>query len=432
MGGALPQTGRFPMKMPYLRWWIAGLLVCGSVLNYLDRAALGFAATQIKAEFHLTETQYAAVISCFLAAYTLSYLVGGMVVDRLGTRRSFVLTLTLWSAANAAHALAASWEHLMALRFLLGLGEAAFYPAAMRACTEWFRPEDRSKPIGLFLGGASFGAVIAPVVMAGMMEMPGLGWRGAFAVTGLLGFVLVPVWLLVFRLPEKHPLLSEAERAYLAEVTRAGKERARPWPLAKLLRLPQSWVLIAARAATDASWYVLLFWLGKYFREVRGFTNADVLHWLWIPYAAADLGALSGGWISSGLIRRGMPLVRARTLCMLVFAFLLPATLAGFQSPSAALALALISIGTFGHMAWGTNQLTLHSDLYPAHSVGTMMGVTGAAGAAAGVAVQMLLGASVDATQSYFILFLTTACLHPLAALLVRIQIRSTPQEAPA
>lgn len=412
------------MRVPHLRWWVAGLLVWGSVLNYLDRAALGFAATQIKAELHLSETQYAAIVSSFLAAYTLSYLLGGMLVDRLGTRRSFVLTLSLWSAANAAHALARSWEDLMVLRFVLGLGEAAFYPAAMRACTEWFQPQDRSKPIGLFLGGASFGAVIAPVVMAGMIEVPALGWRGAFALTGCAGFVLVPVWLLVFRLPHRHPLLTEAERAYLAEVGTLAKEAEPPWPLRKLLRLPQSWVLIAARAATDASWYVLLFWLGKYFREARGFSNADVLLWLWIPYAAADLGALTGGWVSSGLIRRGMPLLAARTACMLGFALLLPCTLLGFWAPAPLLALGLISVGTFGHMAWGTNQLTLHSDLYPAHSVGTMMGVTGAAGALAGVGVQMLLGLSVDATHSYFILFLTTACLHPLAALLVRIRIR--------
>src|SRR6185503_11695022 len=163
-----------------------------------DRAALGFAATQIKTEFRMTETQYASVISAFLAAYTLSYLLGGVLVDRLGTRRSLVVTISLWSAANMAHALARSPAELMAFRFLLGLGEAAFYPAAMRACAEWFLPRDRSKPIGLFLGGASFGAVIAPIVTAAMIEIPSVGWRGAFGLTGALGFVLIAPWLLVF------------------------------------------------------------------------------------------------------------------------------------------------------------------------------------------------------------------------------------------
>jgi ACS family hexuronate transporter-like MFS transporter len=397
----------------------------GSVLNYLDRAALGFAATQIKAEFHLTETQYASIISSFLAAYTLSYLLGGVLVDRLGTRRSLVLTVVLWSAANMAHALARSAGELMALRFLLGLGEAAFYPAAMRACAEWFLPRDRSKPIGLFLGGASFGAVIAPVVMAGMMEAPSVGWRGAFLVTGALGFVLVPFWLSLYRLPDRHPRLTESEREYLGEALAGTEARERPWPFRKLLRLPQTGVLILARAMTDASWYVLLFWLGKYFREARGFSNAEILGFLWIPYATADLGALAGGLISSALIRRGASIIAARTSCMLVFALLLPCSLAGFLMPSSHGALALISVATFGHMAWGTNQLTLYADLYPSHSVGSMMGITGAAGALAGIGVQLLLGRSLDLTGSYFLLFLTTACLHPFAALLVQRRLRS-------
>jgi len=398
--------------------------VAASVLNYLDRAALGFAATQIKAEFHLTETQYASIVSAFLAAYTISYLVGGILVDRLGTRRSVVITVTLWSAANMAHALSQSAVELMLFRFLLGLGEAAFYPAAMRACAEWFLPRDRSKPIGLFLGGASFGAVIAPVLMAWMMEMPNVGWRGAFAVTGAAGFLLLPFWLFMFRLPNRHSRITQVEREYLGETLAGDVKPERPWPLRKLLGLRQTAVLITARSLTDASWYVLLFWLGKYFRESRGFDNAQVMLWLWIPYATADLGALAGGWISSARIRSGSSVVSARTGCMVAFALLLPFSLLGFLMPAPLAALALISVATFGHMAWGTNSLTLHTDLYPAHSVGTMMGVTGAAGALAGIAVQLALGQALDLTHSYLAVFITTACLHPLAAIIIRLGLR--------
>lgn len=417
------------MKIPYLRWWIAAVLVAASVLNYLDRAALGFAATQIKAELHLSETQYASIISAFLAAYTLSYLFGGMLVDRLGTRRSLVVTVSLWSAANMAHALARSPLELMAFRFLLGLGEAAFYPAAMRACAEWFLPRDRSKPIGLFLGGASFGAVIAPIVMAGMMEVPSVGWRGAFVLTGAVGFLLIPAWLFLFRLPEHHPALTEPERSYLGAPSAAGAKPDRAWPVWALLRRREARILIASRALTDASWYVLLFWLGKYFREARGFDNAQVMAFLWIPYATADLGALAGGWVSSAWIRRGAPLVAARTTCMVLGALLLPCSLLGFWMPAGAplAALALISVATFGHMTYGTNHLTLHTDLFPSHSVGTIMGITGAAGALAGIGVQMLLGRALDVTHSYFWVFLTTACLHPIAGLLVKLCLREEP-----
>jgi ACS family hexuronate transporter-like MFS transporter len=416
------------MKIPHLRWWIAAVLVCASVLNYLDRAALGFAATQIKAELHLTETQYASILSAFLAAYTLSYLFGGMLVDGLGTRRSLVLTIGLWSTANMTHALAHSSAQLMACRFFLGLGEAAFYPAAMRACTEWFVPRDRSKPIGLFLGGASLGAVIAPIVMAGMMDVPSVGWRGAFALTGALGFLLIPAWLFLFRLPGDHPRLTFTERDYLASDPEAEPAAGKPAPAWSLLRRRDARVLLVVRALTDASWSVLLFWLGKYFREVRGFDNTQVMQFLWVPYATADVGALVGGWVSSGRIRRGAPLVPTRTTCMLLFALLLPCSLLGFEAPAAAplAALALISVATFGHMAFGTNNLALHADLFPSRSVGTIMGLTGAAGALAGIGVQMLLGHSVDVTRSYFWVFLTTACLHPVAGLIVKLGLRKT------
>lgn len=407
------------MKIPYLRWWIAALLVAASVLNYLDRAALGFAATQIKAEFHLNDAQYGEITSFFLAAYTLSYLFGGMLVDRLGTRRSFLITVALWSTANMAHALAHSLGDLMALRFVLGLGEAAFYPAAMRACAEWFRPADRSKPIALFLGGASFGAVIAPIVMAGMMELPAIGWRGGFAVSGGAGFLLLPVWYLVYRLPQDHPRLTDPERAYLAADPLAPAESAARWSLREVFRQPLTVRLIVVRGLTDAAWYILLFWLGKYFREVRGWDNRHILLYLWIPYAAADIGALTGGWISSEMIHRGFPANRVRALCVLGFTLLLPASLAGFFAPTAAVALALISVATFGHMAFGTNNLALHTDHYPPGSVGTIMGITGAAGALAGIGAQLWVGRSIDATHSYLYLFMTTACLHPLAALIL-------------
>jgi ACS family hexuronate transporter-like MFS transporter len=419
------------MKIPYLRWWIAALLVAASVLNYLDRAALGFAATQIKAEFHLNDGQYGQINSFFLAAYTLSYLFGGMLVDRLGTRRSFLITVACWSAANMAHALAHSLGDLMAFRFLLGLWEAAFYPAAMRACAEWFLPEDRSKPIGLFLGGASFGAVIAPIVMAGMMEHPGIGWRGGFVLSGGAGFLLLPVWYLVYRLPSDHPNLTEPEREYLARDPLAAPEKTGKWDFASVLRNPYTARLVVVRGLTDAAWYILLLWLGKYFREVRGWDNRHILLYLWIPYAAADLGALTGGWVSSGLIRRGVPSAKVRAACVLGFCALLPASLAGFFMPTAGAALACLSVATFGHMAFGTNNLALHTDLYPSRSVGTIMGITGAAGALAGIGAQLWVGHSIDVSKSYFYLFLTTACLHPIAAVILASGLRTTAARRP-
>lgn len=416
------------MKIANLRWWIAGLLVGASLLNYLDRTALGVASFHIKAELDLNAKQYALVTNSFLVAYTLSYLFGGMIVDRLGTRRSVALTLVWWSTANMAHALARGLGSLMGFRFLLGLGEAMFYPAAMRGIAEWFQPKDRSKPVGMILAGASLGALIAPIIVGYMMALPGVGWRGAFVATGALGFVLLPLWLHFQRKPEENPLLTETEREYLSHgAGSAVPHGERRWTVREVLSVRQAWVLLAARALTDASWYLLLFWLILYLQDSRGFTDLMVARYAWIPFATADVGALFGGWFSSSLIRRGMGITRARCVSMFGFALLMTASLAGFLMPSGApyLALALFSLATFGHMAWGANSLTLHSDLFPASRVATIMGITGAAGSMGGVVAALIVGKLVDDFHSYAPVFITTACLHPLAAIILVLGLRN-------
>jgi len=418
------------MKQVPLRWGIAWLLVAASVLNYLDRTALGVASSHIKDELHLNASQYATVISSFLAAYTLSYAFGGILVDRLGTRRSVLITLTWWSAANMAHALVRNMGDLMLFRFLLGLGEAMFYPAAMRAIAEWFQPKDRSKPVGMILAGASLGALLAPVIVGTMMATPGIGWRGAFVATGGLGFLLLPAWLLLFHPPDRHPRITPAERTYVSEGADAAKTR-RQWGVRDVLVQPRAWILVVARALTDASWFLLMFWLVLYLQRARGFTDLMVAAYAWIPYATADVGAIFGGWLSARLILRGMPIVTARRRCMLGFASLMVLTLAGFLVPLNApfLALALFSVATFGHMAWGTNQLTLHSDLFPEERVATIMGITGAAGAIGGIIAGQLMGGLVDRMGTYLPVFITTACLHPLAATIVYCSLRKGGRE---
>lgn len=415
------------MQLPHLRWWIAGVLMGASVLNYLDRSALGVASAAIKDELHLSASAYAAVINAFLAAYTVSYAGGGWLVDRIGTRRSVILTLCWWSLANMAHAFAGGLRSLMVCRFALGLGEAAFYPAALRGISEWFRPQDRSKPVGMILAGASLGAVLAPLVVAPLLTIPGIGWRGAFALTGAAGFLILPLWLLLYRPPASHPLLTEAERAFLPD--REGGDPAvaeRPWSVRQLLALPQARLLITIRALTDAGWYLLLFWLMLYFQKARGFTPVEVAKYGWIPYLTADFGALFGGWLSSLLITRGVAIVRARQRVMWCAAACLPLTLAAFLLPrEAALpALALFSIATFAHMTWGTNLLTLHSDLFPTGSIATMMGITGAAGSLGGILAQQGVGYLVDASGSYLPVFIATSLGHPLAALVLWWSLR--------
>lgn len=411
-----------------IRWWIAGVIVAAAVLNYLDRQALSVASATIRDEMHLSAVQYQSIVNAFLVAYTLSYLFGGMLVDRLGTRRGLLYSVAWWSVANMLHAFARTPEHLSGCRFLLGLGEGMFFPAAIRASAEWFRPEDRSRPVGLMLAGSTVGAIIAPPIVSFMIHQPGLGWRSAFALTGALGFLVIPAWLAFYHRPDQHPRMTPEERAYLGEqASGKGEQRARPWPLPAILSTRPIWILIVARFLTDASWYLTLFWLIQYLQKARGFTTLDVAYLGWIPFAAADLGAIAGGWTSTWLIQRGMPVVRARKTCMLCFAMLMTLSLVGFLTPHGLpyVALALFSAATFGHMAWGTNSLTVHGDIYPAGSVATVMGITGAAGSLGGVCVGGVVAQFVDSTQSYLPIFLTTALLHPIAATIVYFGLES-------
>jgi ACS family hexuronate transporter-like MFS transporter len=408
--------------MRNLRWWIAGLIVAASVLNYLDRTALSVASAVIRDELRLSNEQYAQITNGFLVAYTFSYLFGGMLVDRIGTRLALAGTISLWSLANMAHALAQRLSHLVGFRAVLALGEAAFYPAAMRSLSEWFHPRDRAKPTGMLLAGASLGALLAPIIVAGMMRVEWLGWRGAFVVTGALGFLLAPPLLLLARPPHRNPLLSPEERAYLGPLAEnAGAHTEPAPPLRRVLAHPGAWVLLIARMLTDAAWYLLLFWLLLYLQKQRGWSVEMVALYGWIPFAAADLGALAGGWLSSALVARGMPVLRARAVCMFGFALLLPASLAAYSLPveSQAAAVALFSLATFGHMAWGANSLTLHGDLFPANCVATVVGVTGAAGAMGGVMAQQILAPWVDRLGHYGPVFVATAVLHPVAAVLI-------------
>lgn len=409
-------------RLPHVRWWIAWLLTAASVLNYLDRAALGAAAATIRDELQLSATDYSQIVNAFLVAYTVSYAAGGWLVGRIGPRRSFALTVSWWSAANMAHALAGGKAGLMGCRFALGLGEASFYPAALRSIAEWFRPADRAKPVGMILAGASLGAVLAPIVVAWMMAQPGIGWRGAFLVTGALGFLLLPAWLLLAHAPRGHRLLTPGEREYHAT---AGAEESdeRPATYPELLRNPRTWLLIGVRSSTDAAWYLLLFWLAQYFQKARGFSLADVALFMWIPYATADAGALAGGWVSSGLVSRGIVPARARQVLMTAMALLMPLSLVGYLVPreQSALALALCSIATFAHMAWGTNLLTLHSDLFPRTSIATVMGITGAAGSVGGVIAGLVVGPLVDSTRSFLPVFVATAVCHPAASVVLAL-----------
>jgi ACS family hexuronate transporter-like MFS transporter len=408
------------MRIPHLRWWIAALLFLSTVINYIDRQTLSVLSPVLARELHLSPIEYSNILTAFLAAYTVMYVGSGFLVDRWGTRLSLSVFMVWWSLANMAHAFAQGVWSLGILRFLLGMGESGNFMAAFKAVSEWYPAKERALVNGLINGGAAIGAVIAPPVITWINAQ--YGWQPAFVVTGSLGFVWLALWLFIYYPPDRHPRITAEERAYvLADPPVAAGAAKVPWQ--QLLQYPQTWGLLLARFFSDPVWWFYLFWLPKYLVEQRGFTMAEMGMLAWMPYLAADAGALTGGWISGRLVARGMDPLRARMAIMLPFAMVMPLSLAVNHAPTRTLTLTLICLITFSHMAWKTNQATLTNDVFPKPLIGTVSGILAFGNGLGGTLFTWMTGYVVQ-WFGYEAIFVLMSVLHPLSYFIVRRLVR--------
>lgn len=411
-----------------LRWWIAALLFCSTVINYVDRQALSILARTIQDELQITDLQYTYVVQAFLVAYTLTFLVAGRITDWLGTRVSFALFITWWSIANILTALSRSALSLGAFRFLLGMGEPGNYTAAPKVVAEWFPPRERGLVVGIYTAGATVGATIAGPLVAALALL--WGWRSAFVATGLLGLLWLVPWLWLYRRPEQHPRLSAGERAIILSTNgvqdagspgaeRAGDRAGSTTPRwTQSLRRRETWLLLFSRVLTDPVWYFYLFWYPKYMTDARHLTLAEVGQRVWIIYLAADFGALFGGWISGRLIRGGLSPITSRKRVMLAAACVLPLSPLVALAPSMGVSVAVASLVVLAHLAWQVTLGVLIVDLYPSAVVATVVGVIAVGSGIGGVISTGLVGYLVT-SWSYTPVFVLMGVLHPLAALLI-------------
>jgi len=407
-------------KIPHLRWGIAGLLFFSTVINYVDRQALSVLAPVLTKELGISNIEYSNILTAFLAAYTLMYVGSGFLVDRWGARLALSVFIVWWSLANMSHALAVGVWSLGALRFLLGLGESGNFMAAFRVVSEWYPAKERALVHGLIQGGAAIGAIITPPLVTWIYSL--YGWRPAFLITGGLGFVWLVFWLLLYHSPDKHPRITDAERALvLAETVPTAQASSVSWR--QLAQYPQMWGLMAARFVSDPVWWFYLFWLPKYLVEQRGFTMVEMGMLAWIPYLSADLGALFGGWLSGRLVARGRPVLSSRFAVMLPCALLMPVSLAIHHAPSRAVTIALICVVTFAHMAWKTNQNTLTNDLFPKHLIGATSGLL-AFGTGLGGTLFIWMTGHVVQGYGYGAIFIIMGLLHPISYLITRRFVR--------
>jgi ACS family hexuronate transporter-like MFS transporter len=390
------------------RWRIAVLLSVAIAISYLDRQALSVAITAVQQDIPLTNVQFSHLQVAFLLAYALMYAGGGALVDALGTRRGLLVIMIAWSLAAAAHGLATGFRSLLVTRFLLGMGEGGGFPAATKAVSEHFPANERSTAMGIINAGTAAGAVVAPPAIAAILGVA--SWRWVFVATGATGFVWAIWWMRDYHTPE-------------ASETPATPTRSEPrMPWTRLLGFREVWGLVVAKFLSDAAWYFYLFWLPKYLYDVRGFDVKRVGAYAWIPYAAAGVGCLVGGWFSSWLLKRGTSVNISRKAALGASAALMPLIVFVTYVPTS-LAIVLFSIAFFGQQSWSTLVMIVPTDLFDRRVVASVAGLVGFGGAMGGVVFNLVVGRILDSGLGYGTVFGIVGTFHVIAFVVILLTI---------
>jgi ACS family hexuronate transporter-like MFS transporter len=412
--GAPPSGPDLGGRVGRYRWRICALLFFATAISYIDRQVVSILAPQMQEHYGWTEADYGYIVFAFQAAYAIGLLGVGSLMDRLGTRRGFSLSIAFWSLAAMAHALARSVWGFAAARFGLGLGEAGNFPGAVKTVAEWFPKKERALATGIFNAGSNVGALAAPVIVP--IIAINFGWRWAFILTGALGFVWLAFWLAIYRRPEDHPRLSPAELAYIRSDP---SESDTPVPWSRLLRFKQAWAFALGKLITDPVWWFLLFWLPKFLHETYGLELTELALPLVVIYLTADVGSIAGGWLSSSLIKRGRSVNFARKTTLFVCGLCVVPMLVASQIHNLWVTVAIISLAAAAHQGWSANLYTLVSDTFPRRAVGSVTGFGGMAGAVGGMIAAAGIGHVLEWTGKNYEPLLAVCAFAYLFALLV-------------
>jgi ACS family hexuronate transporter-like MFS transporter len=417
-----------PERPPLLdggyRWVVCALLFFATTINYVDRGVLGVLAPDLQTAIGWTDTQYGDINAAFSLAYALGFLLLGRFIDRVGTRIGYAVALVVWSLAAAGHALAQSAFGFGVSRFLLGLGEAGNFPAAVKTTAEWFPRRERALATGVFNAGSNVGAVVAPLVVPWLALR--YGWQAAFVVTGLLGLVWVAAWWPLYGRPEEVAWVSPRERMWIMSDP-ADKGDAVAWR--DLLPHRQTWAVAAGKFLTDPIWWFYLFWSAKFLADRFGADLKQISLPLVTIYLMADIGSVAGGWLSSRLLARGWPPNQARKTALLACALcVVPVAFAPVVADMWT-AVVLIGLAAAAHQGFSANMYTLASDMFPRRAVGSVIGIAGMAGAVGGILMQTASGRIKELTGSYLTMFVIAASVYVFSVAVVHAL---APRLAPA
>jgi ACS family hexuronate transporter-like MFS transporter len=383
----------------------------------MDRQVLGILAPELEKSIGWNEVQYGYIVTAFQASYAIFLLLGGGLMDRLGTRKGYSLAVLVWSAASMAHALARSAFGFGLARFALGAGEAGNFPAAIKTVTEWFPKKERALAIGIFNSGTNVGAVIAPLAVPWIAIH--YGWRWAFLSTGLLDLVWLACWLATYHRPEEQPRLSHAEFDYIRSGQSPEPRTRIPW--SRLFPYRQTWAFAAGKFLTDPIWWFYLFWLPKFLNQTQGLSLAKIGLPLVVIYLAADAGSIAGGWLSSALLKRGWSVNHARKTSMLICACAVTPVFFASMTSHLWVIVALVGLATAGHQGWSANLFATTGDMFPEQAVGSVVGIGGMMGAIGGMLLAAGAGLILQMTGSYVPMFVMASLAYLVALALIQI-----------
>ena len=411
------------------RWIILALLFFATSINYLDRQIIGLLKPILEKEFSWTETDFSHIVMAFTAAYAIGLLISGGLIDKVGTKIGYSVTVIIWSTAAMFHAIAKSVFGFSVARIFLGIGEAGNFPAAVKTVAEWFPKKERGLATGIFNAGTSVGVVIALFITPYIYAH--YGWQSVFLITGSLGFFWLIAWLYFYEIPVKQKRLTEAELIFIEAdqpINQLTKERI-PWR--ELFKYKQTWSYVTGKFLIDPIYWFFLFWLPSYFASTFHIDLKNPSIELMIIYASTTFGSVFGGYLSSHFIKKGWPVLKARKTALFIFAIIELSVIFAQFVTNVWCAVALISVVIAVHQAWATNIFTMASDMFPKESVSSVVGIGGMAGAVGGIFFPLLVGYLLDTYKilgnisiGYNILFTICGCMYLFAFTIIHLLIR--------
>lgn len=418
------------------RWTICGLVFFATTINYLDRAVISLLKSNLESEFAWTETDYSNIVIAFQIAYAVGLLGIGRVIDRLGTKIGYALSIILWSIAAMGHAFVKSTFGFIVARAGLGLSEAGNFPAAIKATAEWFPRKERAFATGIFNSGANVGAIVAPLTVPFIAES--WGWQWAFILTGAIGFIWLIFWFIYYEIPSRHKKLSREEFEYIHSDKDEDKpaddsrEEASKVSWGGLFKYRQTWAFILGKFLTDPVWWFYLFWLPAFLKAQYGLEGSAVAFPVALVYILAGIGSIFGGWLPMKFIKGGWSVTRARKTSMFIYACcVIPVVFAQWIGQfSLWYAVLIIGLATAAHQAWSANIFTTVSDMFPKKAVASVTGIGGMAGAVGGMLIAKLAGLIFDHYKSidnleagYYIMFIICGTAYLLAWFIMQLLV---------